>query len=32
MDRLKFLADMHTHTVASGHAYNTISEMVEEEK
>lgn len=32
MDRLKFLADMHTHTVASGHAYNTISEMVEAAK
>lgn len=24
----EYLADMHTHTVASGHAYNTIQEMV----
>ncbi len=23
----KYLLDMHTHTVASGHAYNTINEM-----
>ncbi len=28
MEKLKYLADMHTHTVASGHAYNTIKEMV----
>lgn len=27
MDEYKYLADMHTHTVASGHAYNTILEM-----
>lgn len=26
--RYEYLADMHTHTVASGHAYNTIQEMV----
>lgn len=24
---MKYLADMHTHTIASGHAYNTITEM-----
>src|SRR5574344_157237 len=28
MEKLKYLADLHTHTVASGHAYNTIQEMV----
>lgn len=27
---MKFLLDTHTHTIASGHAYNTIIEMVEE--
>lgn len=25
---MKFVADMHTHTLASGHAYNTINEMI----
>lgn len=25
---MKILADLHTHTIASGHAYNTIMEMV----
>lgn len=25
----EYLADMHTHTIASGHAYNTIREMVD---
>lgn len=24
---MKYIADMHTHTIASGHAYNTITEM-----
>lgn len=28
----KYLADMHTHTIASGHAVNTIEEMVETAK
>ena len=28
MEKLNYLADLHTHTVASGHAYNTINEMV----
>lgn len=28
MEELKYVADLHTHTVASGHAYNTIQEMV----
>lgn len=28
MERTKFVLDSHTHTVASGHAYNTINEMV----
>lgn len=28
MKDLEYLADLHTHTVASGHAYNTIQEMV----
>lgn len=28
MDDYKYLADLHTHTVASGHARNTIEEMV----
>lgn len=27
---MKYVLDTHTHTVASGHAYNTIKEMVEE--
>ncbi len=27
---MKYLLDTHTHTIASGHAYNTIMEMVEE--
>ena len=26
---MKYIADMHTHTVASGHAYNTITEMAQ---
>lgn len=25
---MKFVADMHTHSLASGHAYNTINEMI----
>lgn len=25
---MKYVADMHTHTLASGHAYNTINEMI----
>lgn len=25
---MKYAADMHTHTLASGHAYNTINEMI----
>jgi putative hydrolase len=25
---MKFVLDSHTHTIASGHAYNTIREMV----
>lgn len=25
---MKYTADMHTHTLASGHAYNTINEMI----
>ena len=25
----QYLADMHTHTIASGHAYSTIREMVQ---
>ena len=25
---MKYIADMHTHTLASGHAYNTINEMI----
>ena len=25
---LKYMADLHSHTIASGHAYNTIQEMV----
>ena len=29
MNTQKYLADLHTHTIASGHAYNTINEMVE---
>lgn len=29
---MKLVADMHTHTVASGHAYSTILEMVEAAK
>lgn len=29
MKEYEYLADMHTHTVASGHAYNTIQEMVD---
>ncbi|MDD3240993.1 MAG: phosphatase, partial [Lachnospira sp.] len=24
---MKYLIDTHTHTIASGHAYNTIDEM-----
>ena len=28
MDRKKYVLDSHTHTIASGHAYNTINEMV----
>lgn len=32
MEKLEYLADLHTHTVASGHAYNTINEMVESAK
>lgn len=28
MKELKYIADLHTHTVASGHAHNTIEEMV----
>lgn len=31
-DRYEFLADLHTHTIASGHAVNTIEEMVESAK
>jgi putative hydrolase len=27
---MKIIADMHTHTVASGHAYSTVNEMVQE--
>lgn len=27
VDYMKYVADMHTHTIASGHAYNTITEM-----
>lgn len=27
MERTKYLLDSHTHTIASGHAYNTINEM-----
>lgn len=27
MQRTKFVLDSHTHTIASGHAYNTINEM-----
>ena len=26
---MKYVADMHTHTLASGHAYNTINEMIQ---
>lgn len=26
---MKYVVDMHTHTVASGHAYNTINEMIQ---
>ncbi len=29
---MKFVLDTHTHTIASGHAYSTISEMVQEAK
>lgn len=28
MERTKYVLDSHTHTIASGHAYNTIQEMV----
>lgn len=28
VERTKFVLDSHTHTIASGHAYNTINEMV----
>ena len=30
--KLEYVVDLHTHTVASGHAYNTIQEMVESAK
>ena len=26
---MKYTLDSHTHTIASGHAYNTINEMVQ---
>ena len=26
---MKFLFDAHTHTIASGHAYNTLYEMIQ---
>ena len=26
---MKYLLDVHTHTIASGHAYNTIMEMAQ---
>ena len=26
---MKIFADLHTHTIASGHAYNTILEMIQ---
>ena len=29
---MKYVLDTHTHTIASGHAYNTITEMVEAAK
>lgn len=32
MTELNYLADLHSHTVASGHAYNTIQEMVKSAK
>lgn len=31
-NKLEYVVDLHTHTVASGHAYNTIQEMVESAK
>ena len=27
---MKFRLDTHTHTIASGHAYNTMTEMIKE--
>ena len=26
---MKYVLDVHTHTIASGHAYNTIKEMAQ---
>ena len=32
MYKKSYLADLHTHTIASGHAYNTIQEMAKAAK
>ena len=32
MNKKSYLADLHTHTIASGHAYNTIQEMAKAAK
>ena len=29
MDSYQYVLDSHTHTLASGHAYNTITEMAQ---